>query len=83
MAKPIVIVYFTQQEYSAELHGRWQAALDKKWNDYHVFIVPSQRQEAVQIEVHNCKNLNSIQVAELKKKILESLPKNATNVGED
>jgi hypothetical protein len=74
MAKPVIILYITQPSWSTEHYKKAQVSYDNKFTDYHVLVVPSQRDEAVEIQVHNVKNLNSIGLKELKEKIVQSLP---------
>lgn len=74
MAKPIVVLYITQPKWTMEQYQKAQAMYDKKFNDYHVLVIPSSRNEILEIETINVKNLNAEQFSRFKKQLLETMP---------
>lgn len=71
-AKPIAVVYFHHQ--FGLVPVKLQEAMDERWPDYHVIVVPVHEQErAVELEVFYDKNFTKTNYEDLKKWIADYL----------
>lgn len=78
-AKPIAIVYVKLSKTNEDL-TTLQDALDARWIDYHVLVVPCPEQErAAELEVFYDKNFTDTNYEDLKKWITEYLNPPPTN----
>lgn len=67
-AKPIAIVYSLRGRASTDDFRFLQDALDDRWPDYHVLVVPVDEQErAIELEVFYDKNFTDTNYEDLKK----------------
>lgn len=77
-AKPIAVVYY-HHRFGATEPGHIQDALDDRWPDYHVLVVPAREQDrAIELEVFYDKNFTDTNYEELKKWIEDSVLKPQT-----
>lgn len=84
MQKPICLVYWSvSPEEVRDNYQKVQSGLGKKFNDYHVLVVPSKRKEIIEIQLINSKNINRITLNQLKEQVAKEIASYNVEVAKD
>lgn len=63
-----------QRDQEAMDYAKVQKAMETKFNDYHVLVIPSgNMKEAIDIKVFNAKNINRVTFNELKEEVMKEV----------